>query len=245
MGKLNSRQAATSLRRAPPPRTKDAKPGAERLSSSDQIAREIVRGLYAGRYVPGQKLTESDLVRRFQAGRGSVREALQRLAAEGVVTVNLHRGASIRTLTRREVSDMLEVVEALAGFAARRAAERLKRGDDLKVLRDTLKDLTAASVEPFSFEYAAVRDRFYRTLTDLSGNKELSRQMRAVQGHLIRVQLHLAYESDGRLVRLREYGDVVEAITAKNGAAAQRAMRQHVRRIAQLIDALPDQFFAP
>src|SRR5690606_34452751 len=55
------------------------------ISSPDGVFNEILNGLYDGRYVPGQKLIESDLTDRFKVSRGSVREALKRLAAEGVV----------------------------------------------------------------------------------------------------------------------------------------------------------------
>ena len=48
------------------------------------VYRGIVDGLYRGRYVPGQRLVEADLTRDFEVGRGSVREALSRLAAEGL-----------------------------------------------------------------------------------------------------------------------------------------------------------------
>ena len=64
------------------------------------VYRGIVDGLYRGRYVPGQRLVEADLTRDFEVGRGSVREALSRLAAEGLVTMNLHRSAVLRQLSR-------------------------------------------------------------------------------------------------------------------------------------------------
>lgn len=201
-----------------------------------------MRGLYQGRYVPGQKLTEADLARRFGVGRGSVREALKRLAAEGIVTVSLHRGASIRALSRQEARDVLEVVEALAVLAARRAAERLDVSK-AKTLHDMLEALTVAASAPESFEFGRLRDRFYRQLAHISGNEELARLMPAVQTHILRVQFR-ASGPDADNTRVQDYQAIIEAVLANDGAKAERAMRQHVRRTAQIIDTLPDEAFA-
>jgi DNA-binding GntR family transcriptional regulator len=214
-----------------------------RVSSSGQIVREILRGLYQGRYVPGQKLTEADLTRRFGVGRGSVREALQRLAAEGVVTVSLHRGASIRALTRQEALDILEVIEALAALAARRAAERIDSPDHVKLLLDALTTLSDAVSTADSFELGRLRNGFYRQLAQLSGNRELLRLIPTVQVHLIRIQFRAAYGTDAEERGVTDYQRIVEAVLLKDGTKAERAMRQHVRRIARSIEALPDDNF--
>lgn len=217
---------------------------AVKLSSVDHIVAEILRGLYEGRYVAGQKLTESDLTRRFRVGRGTVREALRRLAAEGVVTVSLHRGASIRALTRDDARDMLEVLEALSGLSARLAAERILRSADRKSLCDIVVRLTALTDTKDIFELARTRDRFYRELTRICANREVARLISMVQVHLIRVQFREAYGLRSGKFRSLDYERIVEAIVTQNGAAAERAMRQHFRRIARAIQQLPDHNFA-
>lgn len=215
----------------------------ERVSSSDQIVREIIRGLYQGRFVPGQKLTEAELTRRFGVGRGTVREALKRLAADGIVVVSLHRGANIRTLTREEARNTLEVIEALAALSAKLAAERLSSPSDVKLLQDANAALTAAKSDPNSFEFGRLRDRFYRQLAQISGNGELSQLMPTVQAHLLRVQFRAAYGLEAERQRAKDYSLIVSAVLAKDGAKAERAMRQHIRRTRNLIDSLADNVF--
>ena len=217
--------------------------GAEKVSFVDQIVDEIYRGLYEGRYVAGQKLTEIDLARRFGVGRGSVREALQRLSAEGLVTVSLHKGASIRALSREDVRELLEIIEVLTGFAARRAAERLSRAEDARALRATMSSLRALAAAGDSFEFGRMRNRFYRQVAQFSGNRELSRHLAMMQTHLIRVQFHAAYQLSADAHLLQDYAQIVEAIVDHDGAAAERAMRQHIRGTLKAIEKLPDQFF--
>lgn len=215
----------------------------ERVSSADQIVAEIVRGLYEGTYVAGQKLTEADLAKKFGVGRGSVREAISRLAAEGLVTVSLHRGASIRALTRDDVRDVLEVIEALSGLSARLAAER-SSAEDHRNLRELLASLTSVASTGEVFEYGRMRNRFYRQLAQIGGNRELARLVPMVQAHLIRVQFRAAYGVKTERYWLADYKQIIEAVIANDEAKAERLMKQHIRRTARAIDMLPDQAFA-
>jgi DNA-binding GntR family transcriptional regulator len=218
--------------------------GTSKVSSVDQIVAEILRGLYEGRYVAGQKLTESDLTRRFGVGRGTVREGLRRLAAEGVVTVSLHRGASIRALTRDDVRDILEMLEALLGVSARLAAERIQRAADKKALSDMVPMLAMFAERSDTFAVARQRDRFYAEIARICANRELTRAISMAQVHLIRVQFRDAYGLDSGKRRQGDYERIAEAIATQDASGAERAMRQHIRHIARAIQQLPDHHFA-
>ena len=59
-----------------------------------------------GRFVPGQRLVEADLMRELGVGRDSIRNALRHLVAEGVVTLQAYKGASVRKVTRRDLVEI-------------------------------------------------------------------------------------------------------------------------------------------
>ena len=82
----------------------------------------ITDGVKDGRYAPGQRLVEADLTAELGVSRGPLREALGRLAAEGVLELEPYRGAVVRRLTREDVEDLFSVREVLEGEAARLAA---------------------------------------------------------------------------------------------------------------------------
>ena len=92
-------------------------------SAADTVFHGIVQGLAQQRFVPGQRLVEVDLAAQFGVSRASVREALQRLAAEGLVDLFRNKGAAIRTLSARdplEVPDVAEHLVPLGQAAVRR-----------------------------------------------------------------------------------------------------------------------------
>jgi DNA-binding GntR family transcriptional regulator len=208
------------------------------VSSPDLIFRDIVRGLYQGTYVPGQRLVEADLTQKWGVSRGSVREALNRLAAEGIVVLSRHRGAAIRMLNRQEMQDLLEVLETLIGMAARLAAKRIGVGGNRSLFREAFEGLMAFRERPDSFDLLRARNRFYRALTTIGGNKELEGMLERMNVHLLRVQLR-ALHAGMVTERFEDYGCVGEAVLAGDARRAELAARRHVRAMAAAVEQVP------
>ena len=206
------------------------------------VYRGIVDGLYRGRYVPGQRLVEADLTRDFEVGRGSVREALSRLAAEGLVSMNLHRSATIRSLSRNETRDLVALLEVLNGFAARLAAERVEEGANRKLIAEAYASLADPEVQRDFLRFARARNTFYKTMVAMGANHELARLMPRTNVDLIRVQFR-AYTTVDDDLRMEDYRAIYEAINEGAGRKAETAARNHIRRLGDAIDKLPDAAF--
>lgn len=213
-------------------------------SSPDFIARELLRGMYRGRFVPGQKLVEADLTREFGVGRGSVREALNRLAAEGVVTLTLHRGAYIRSLTRTEVIELLSVVEVIIGLAARTAAERINLAGNRAVLDEAYAQLESFRQTNDFLAYVRARNAYYRSLITIGGNRELARVFNGMPVHLLRVQFQEFQGPSNLSSRAGDYKKMTAAIRAGAPDRAEAVAREHIRQVAAGISSLPGDVFA-
>ncbi len=206
------------------------------------VYRGIVDGLYRGRYVPGQRLVEADLTRDFEVGRGSVREALSRLAAEGLVTMNLHRSATIRSLSRSEARDLTALLEVLNGFAARLAAERVEDGNNRKLIADAYATLADPEVQRDFLRFARARNTFYKTMVAIGANHELARLMPRTNVDLLRVQFR-AYTTVNDDLRMEDYRAIYDAIAEGAARKAESAAKTHIRRLGDAIDKLPDAAF--
>ena len=194
------------------------------------LARDIVRGLAAGRFAPGQRLAEPDLMARYGVGRSTVREALGRLVAAGVVERVPHRGATIRRLTRRDAVDVLRVAASLLALTARQAAEAVAAGADPAGLRDAANGLD---------DPGRGRARYYKALTRLAANSELMRLMPAIQVPLLRAQL-VTHMPDGRA----DHAALVEAVARGEADIADARARAHVARLLDALDRAPEAAFA-
>ena len=205
-------------------------------SGPEAIMRDILHGLSEGRYAPGQRLVEPDLMARYGVGRSTVREALGRLAAGGVVAQAPHRGAQIRLLTRRATRDLLRVTEMLLGLAARQAAEAVADGADPAPLVEAAARYAGADTD----DESRARARYYRALIALGGNADLERLLPALQVHLIRAQLRAA-----RPTAADERTALIAAIRNARPDSAETAARIPIARQIASLDALPDSAFAP
>jgi DNA-binding GntR family transcriptional regulator len=206
------------------------------LSSPDRVVEAIVRGLRAGVYVPGQRLIEADLTRDLSVSRGPVREALKRLAAEGVISLTRHRGAYIHALSREEVNDSLVVLEVLTGLMARLAATRIGTGENEAKMRKALGSLLGAA-------FLEERRRFYDTLIEIGGNHQLRRILPLMQIHLLRMQFQSYATPHDRDEQFAEYTAISKAVLAGDPAKAERVTRAHIRRTAIRLNRLPDEAF--
>lgn len=207
-------------------------------SSPELIFREIIQGLYKGVYVPGQRLVEVDLTQKWGVSRGTVREALNRLAAEGIVVLSRHRGAAIRVLDHAEMHDILGVLEMMIGMAARLAAQRIKLGANRARFTESFEMLLGFKSRPDSMDLVRARNRFYRTLAAIGGNKELEVLLSRMHVHLLRVQLRALHES---LVveRFDDYSRIGDAVLAGDARRAELAARRHVRAMIDILDKVP------
>jgi DNA-binding GntR family transcriptional regulator len=210
---------------APPGRTDAA-------SASDAVFFGIVNALETQTLVPGQRLVEADLAAQFQVGRNSVREALHRLAGEGIVELLRHRGAAIRLLTLNETLDVLDVAERMSGLLARTAARGLRGPAAGRALGAAVKELAQAGKLDDADAFARARRHFYRALLALSGSAELQRLFPSIQMPIVYAQHRLA---GLQKLRLRDYRAIATAVLDGDEDGADEAGMAHVRNVRALL----------
>lgn len=200
------------------------------------VWRTVLRGLYTGEFRPGQRLTEIALTQKFQVSRSSVREALSRLAAEGVVTQQRHKGAIVRAVDREEHLQTLAVLDVLIGLAARLAATNAAAEASRSLAETELRRLAAPPGRFDAFEFAQERNRFYRTLLELADNPVLRRLMAQVNTHTMRVQLGTPEQ---RSIVVADYIAILAAVIAADPIRAEGAARAHVQHNVREILRMP------
>jgi DNA-binding GntR family transcriptional regulator len=205
--------------------------GNARSTAVDRVVHLIREGVKRGRYAPGQRLPEADLTRDLQVSRGPLREALSRLAAEGVLEIEPYRGAMVRRLTRRDVEDLYQVREVLEGRAAALAARRIDRGDGAERLRGALADMDAwrGRSDPDAYAYMDANAAFHNLIVDLAGNQVLAELMAQLATSAFRLQLVNVMRVNARETSISEHEQVAHAILVGDVRKAEATMRRHVR----------------
>jgi DNA-binding GntR family transcriptional regulator len=215
----------------------------ERTTSAvDQVIQAIKDAIREARYAPGQRLIEPELVRDFGVSRGSVREALRRLAAEGLVEWERFRGASIIRMSRRQVTDFLELREVLEAFSAASAAAKLD-ADGKSALKRLERTPNARSLIPANYD--AYNNEFHDLILWLSGNRELGGVLNQTRLPIFRLQFNKILLFPDQIWQSREdHTRIVQAILKRDPRAAETAMRDHIRHSAACILSSPGSHFA-
>jgi DNA-binding GntR family transcriptional regulator len=195
---------------------------------SPQVGVWVRERIRQGRLVPGQRLVEADIVAATGASRSRVREALRRLEAEGLVTIEEFRGASVKRLGPDEVRQIYEARMALEGLAA---AECARRAD--AALRERLQQIQS---ELNAGEHAGDHDRFARlneawhgSIIIGSGNQYVAQFLTRLTVPIYRLVFATFYTAERIAAANADHRVITAAIVEGRADAAERAMRAHIR----------------
>jgi DNA-binding GntR family transcriptional regulator len=202
--------------------------------ASRRVSRGIMKALESGQLTPGQRLIETDLAAKYGVGRNAVREAMQWLAAHGVIDLSRFRSASLRQLDAAETEDVLEVATAIVGLLASRAARSYSADLHKETIEESLTEIRCSDAPPETFPRA--RRHFYRALLDIGGNRELQRLFPAVGLHILFAQYRSAIP---QRPCVDDFRAMATAIKSKDCEHAHALGRAHIRRIQTAILGQP------
>lgn len=192
--------------------------------------------LKSGRYAPGQRLVEPDVMGELDVTRMALREAFARLEHEGLVERQANRGAAVRLLSLDEAVEVLEVRAVLEGLAARHAAMHATDAD-VAALQETVVAFEQALAAADLTECGAAQARLHEIVTTLSRRPTAARlaDMLSAQSAQTRLRTLLV---GGRLREsLDEHKAIVAAIAAHDPDRAEAQMRAHLAHVVETASA--------
>jgi DNA-binding GntR family transcriptional regulator len=178
---------------------------------------------------PGAAIVESDIARRFGVSTTPVREALQRLAKDGLVVLSRYRGATVLKLEERDVREIYQLREAVEPLAVRLAVPQLTEAEIssmASLLGDAEEALTLGNWDKLS----QCNRQFHGIFITRSGNKRLQQVLENLQEQN-RVIALLTWRTHGHDVREQEeHLAILEAVRARDGELAAERLREHIVR---------------
>jgi DNA-binding GntR family transcriptional regulator len=184
----------------------------------------ILEAIDVGIYKPGDRLVESDLADRFGVSRTPIREALQRLETQSLLTRD-GRSLIVASLDHNQMAELYQVRTELEGLAARLAAQHA-RSEEIRVLRQMVDEDQALLDDPAALSRA--NRRFHRQIHLASHNRYLVQQLDLVHRSMaLMATSSLAIEGRGQAA-LSEHDAIVTAVENRDGAAAYRALKDHI-----------------
>lgn len=199
----------------------------ENLTLWERVHRHLRDEILANRLPPGSVLGEMALAERLGVSRGPVREALGRLAAEGLVTIRPRRGAVVSALSAREFLEAYQVREALETLAMRLAVPRFS-ADELERLQELIDGQAGYASEGDVDAFFQANAAFHDLIVAASGNEMLLETYRQLMGHMGRYRTR-SLALRGTLKRsVVEHRAMLRAVKARDVERAVRLLGEHI-----------------
>jgi DNA-binding GntR family transcriptional regulator len=212
--------------------------GGTATSDAVSVVVSAVRdGIMQGRFAPGQRLPEADLVSLYAASRGAVRAALAQLESEGIVERERNRGARVRPISLGEAVEITEARAVVEGLCAAKAAARATKADRVR-LRELGVELAATVENTDVMAYSRVNELVHRAVREISGHQIASQMLDRLRTQSVRYHYTIALLPGRPAIGLKEHLQVIESVCAGDPDLAEQTMRAHLMSVVEALEQL-------
>ncbi|GAA5176885.1 GntR family transcriptional regulator [Modicisalibacter zincidurans] len=197
----------------------------------------LQRMIVHGELAPGERIIEPTLCEQLGISRTPLREAIKRLANEGLIILRRNRNAVVTRIDPTELEHLFEVEAGIESLAVGLAAERMTNTElkQLEALQERLERLHAKGDRN---GYFALNQRIHALLVAGAKNPILEETHRRLLGRLERAR-YLALDRLGRWQESTdEHRAILEALKARDGERARRLLGEHVQHTGDVIAAI-------
>ena len=204
------------------------------MSRAVEIAYEKVRqGILSGLFAPGDHLKEAELVIYCGVSRTPVRSALNRLAADELITFHRNQGARVKEWPADDVDDLFALRALLEGYAAARAADRisLKQINKIGVSIEEM-DAVLASRKPLPekiSEFLRLNSVVHASIWEASGSARLQSMLTKLVEQALQVRTAATFTLDRIAESHHHHEELLSALKAGDSLWAEAIMRSHIR----------------
>ncbi len=206
----------------------------------DRLYRRLREMAIRFEIAPGERINEGQLAKRLSTSRTPLREAMNRLVSEGLLTVTHNRGFFCRQLDPKTIFDLYELRCGLEMHSVKLACQRASD----KALLDLQAFLIATADEPDDREEERVLhfdERFHETIAELSENASLLAALRNLNARIYFVRW---IDMRGRrAITQSEHMEILNAMERRDSAACVALMERHItRRMSRIVEVVREGF---
>ncbi|MDO5544737.1 MAG: GntR family transcriptional regulator [Eubacteriales bacterium] len=199
------------------------------------VYEQLKARIESGYYSPAESLPEVELANEYDVSRNTIKKALLMLENDAYVTVELNKGAKVRSYSKKEVMDYLQLRVELEGFIVRLAVPCFTDAD-IAQLETLFSQMGQRREANDLLGYSALNQQFHSIIYSVCPNKtatdlliRLKSQMRKYNGKTI-----LVPNRDEK--SYAEHKEILDAIQARDIVAAEASVRKHIESVRKTFD---------
>lgn len=208
-----------------------------RSGSVGRIYEQLKRQAMTFEFRPGDRLNEGAIARQLGVSRTPLREALNRLTMDGLLTFSPNQGFFRKPLEAKEIFDLYELRLLIESGAVRRAVQRgsAEAIDEIgRFLEESGEDHPERTIE----ELVLIDEGFHERLMALAENAELLRTLRHINARIHFVRIDMQARPDAPM-KHAEHRAIVQALRERDSERCAALLYQHIEhRFDQIIEAV-------
>lgn len=193
----------------------------------EAVSERLRERIFSGELVPGDWLDEQKLALELGISRTPMREAIKVLAAEGLVTMKMRRGAYVTELSRTDLEQVFHLLALLESDACASLAQSIQPAQ-LSELETRHQQLCAAA-QTDREQFFKHNESFHFALLDFANNRWRSQMVQDLR-KVMKLHRHHSLFTAGRVENsVREHEAIMQALRQGDASSAQTAMRKHIQ----------------
>jgi DNA-binding GntR family transcriptional regulator len=183
-----------------------------------------------GSLAEGERIPERELCERFGISRTPLREALKVLASEGLLDLLPNRGARVRALTTRDLTELFDVMGGLEALAGRLACENITE-DEIAAIEKLHYEMYGCYLRRDLHGYFQFNQSIHQKIVEAARNATLAGTYASFAGRLRRVRFsaNLSRDRDRWSEAMREHEAILDALRRKAGQELSNILFHHLR----------------
>lgn len=204
----------------------------------DLVYLELKHKILTGEIVSQTRLMEIDLSEKMNVSRTPIREAIKRLADDGLVKVEPRRGAYVANISIKDMLDVFEVREDMEGFVAKLAAKRITEEEKVQLKEIAVEYEEAIEKADDKERIIELDEKFHNFIVKCSGNETLRELVNYVQE--LSLRFRYLYYDDFSLYEstAEQHNRIMEAINSGRDNEARVEADAHVKALKEFVFAL-------
>ncbi|MEO8360158.1 MAG: GntR family transcriptional regulator [Vicinamibacteria bacterium] len=206
-----------------------------RQRASDSVYEALRSGILTRVFEPGQRLNVPELASQLQVSLTPVKDALNRLASEDLIEIRPHSGTFVTQVMPEDVAETFQIRSALERLAGELAIAHATPAD-VAELRHLVNQMAGTVADEAAWSaHEKWNGRFHQLIIDLSRNRKLIQMYEDLNAHIQIARIHRGRQDwQERLPDERaEHEAIISAFEARDVAALQTALQNHVSRAAE------------
>jgi DNA-binding GntR family transcriptional regulator len=203
----------------------------------DQVYAIIWDQIISHRLRPGDKISDLRLSEELGVSRTPIREALHRLAQEGIVRTQSRRGFFVTSFSSQDVGEVYDIRTALEVLVVRLALPSLADAelDEAQRILEESHQQIVGRVEGAEERWLTIDRAFHGTLAQRAGNRRLEALLNSLQTQIGVFQVYGIHSSPLRLLSIDHHRAILAALKARDSAAAEHAMEHHIQEVKEWV----------